>query len=60
MMKNYDFDTLIDRRAVPDCRKWNRYPADTLPMWVADMDFAVAEPIQIALRARLHHPVFGY
>jgi len=59
-MRNYDFDALIDRRAIPDCRKWNCYPADTLPMWVADMDFAVAEPIQIALRARLHHPVFGY
>jgi cystathionine beta-lyase len=29
-------------------------------MWVADMDFAVPEPIQAALRTRLAHPVFGY
>jgi cystathionine beta-lyase len=59
-MIDFDFDALIDRRTVPDCRKWNRYPADTLPMWVADMDFAVPEPIQMALRARLSHPVLGY
>jgi cystathionine beta-lyase len=29
-------------------------------MWVADMDFAVAEPIAKALQARALHPVFGY
>lgn len=60
MIMDFDFDAPIDRRAVPDCRKWNRYPPDTLPMWVADMDFAVPEPIQAALRARMSHPVFGY
>lgn len=26
--------------------KWRRYPADVLPMHVAEMDFAVAEPIR--------------
>jgi cystathionine beta-lyase len=56
----FDFDAPNDRRAVADCRKWNRYPADTLPMWVADMDFAVPESIQVALRTRLSHAVFGY
>ena len=59
-MTEFDFDAPIDRRAAADCRKWNRYPADTLPMWVADMDFAVPEAIQAALRTRLVHPVFGY
>jgi cystathionine beta-lyase len=59
-VSDFDFDTLMDRRAIPDCRKWNRYLVDTLPMWVADMDFAVPEPIQAALYARLLHPVFGY
>jgi len=54
-----DFDTVIDRRPVPTS-KWDRYPADVLPMWVADMDFAVAEPILDALTRRLAHPVFGY
>lgn len=58
-MTVHDFDTVLDRRQVPTS-KWDRYPADVLPMWVADMDFAVAEPIIAALRARLDHPVFGY
>lgn len=31
-----------------------------LPMWVADMDFRVAEPIVEAMRKRLDHPIFGY
>ena len=58
-MVAYDFDTVIDRRQVPTS-KWDRYPEDVLPMWVADMDFPVAEPIATALRERLDHPVFGY
>lgn len=29
-------------------------------MWVADMDFSIAEPIQQALTQRLAHPVYGY
>ncbi len=33
---------------------------DVLPMWVADMDFAVPEAISKALQTRAAHPVFGY
>ncbi len=55
----YDFDTQIDRRNTGS-NKWSRYPADVLPMWVADMDFAAAPPIVAALMQRLQHPVFGY
>ncbi|MCM5559753.1 MalY/PatB family protein [Pleomorphomonas sp. JP5] len=58
-MAAHDFDTVIDRRQVPTS-KWDRYPEGVLPMWVADMDFPVAEPILAALRDRLDHPVFGY
>ncbi|WP_372624594.1 MalY/PatB family protein [Falsiroseomonas sp.] len=54
-----DFDKPIERRA-SGCSKWTRFAADVLPMWVADMDFAVAEPILAAIRARLEHPVLGY
>jgi cysteine-S-conjugate beta-lyase len=54
------FDREIDRRSIADCKKWRLHPDDVLPMWVADMDFAVAEPIVDALRRRLDHPVFGY
>jgi cystathionine beta-lyase len=53
------FDSIVDRRG-SGCAKWSRFGADVLPMWVADMDFAVADPILHALRARLDHPVLGY
>jgi cystathionine beta-lyase len=33
---------------------------DLLPMWVADMDFAVSDEIREALTERIKHPVFGY
>jgi cystathionine beta-lyase len=59
-MDDPDFDAPLDRRAAPDCRKWNRYAADVLPLWVADMDFAAPAPILAALGRRLEHPAFGY
>ena len=39
----YDFDKIVDRHGT-DCYKWDmiakrKLPADTLPLWVADMDF---------------------
>ena len=33
---------------------------DVLPLWVADMDFAVCEEIGQAICKRAEHPVFGY
>lgn len=54
------FDTVFDRRATADCKKWHHYPDGVLPMWVADMDFAAAEPILDAIRRRLDQPVLGY
>jgi cystathionine beta-lyase len=53
------FDTPIDRTQ-SDSAKWTYYPAGTLPLWVADMDFASPQPIVDALRARADHAVFGY
>ena len=56
----FDFDEVIDRRAVPG-DKWGRYAGrDVVPMWVADMDFAAPPAIIEALHARLDHRVFGY
>jgi cystathionine beta-lyase len=52
-------DHVVERRA-SGCAKWTKFEPDVLPMWVADMDFAVAEPILEAMRARLDHPVLGY
>lgn len=34
--------------------------ADLLPLWVADMDFKVAEIIQEKLTERINHGIFGY
>ncbi len=55
----FDFDRLIDRRNTNSI-KWKRYPADVLPLWVADMDFAAPEPILSALREKVEHGVHGY
>jgi cystathionine beta-lyase len=55
----YDFDHVPDRRPT-DSIKWNQFEADVLPLWVADMDFPVAEPIQRALRERTEHGFYGY
>jgi cysteine-S-conjugate beta-lyase len=38
----------------PDSSKWQKYPEEVLPLWVADMDFAVAPAILEALRERLN------
>ena len=57
---NYDFDKLIERRGT-GCVKWDEMASpDIIPLWVADMDFAVAPAIQEAIRQRAQHPVFGY
>jgi cysteine-S-conjugate beta-lyase len=56
---SYDFDQVIDRRRT-ESSKWHKYPADVLPLWVADMDFRSPEPVIRALRERVEHGVFGY
>lgn len=54
------FSEKIVRRGT-DCYKWDEYGNDdTLPLWVADMDFRVAPAIQEALARRVEHGVFGY
>ena len=56
----YNFDEIIERRGT-NCVKWDESPSpDTIPLWVADMDFRVAPAIQEALQRRVEHGVFGY
>lgn len=62
-MNEFDFDREINRQTPPlnDAIKWGKYAGtDILPMWIADMDFAVATPIQEALQQRISHGVLGY
>ena len=40
--------------------KWDKFPNDVIPMWVADMDFASPEPIIKAIQDRVSDGVFGY
>lgn len=61
---NSQFDRVIERRESGSV-KWDHAPAifgekDILPMWIADMDFAVAEPISQAIVRRSRHPIYGY
>ncbi|GFH62686.1 MAG: aspartate aminotransferase [Candidatus Desulfovibrio kirbyi] len=58
-MKQHNFDEIIERRG-HDGEKWNTYPTDVLPMWVADSDFRCPQPILDALAARVSHGIFGY
>ena len=66
-MQKYNFDQNVRRRGT-GCVKWDEVPEgftaeemqDVVPLWVADMDFAVAPTIQEAVRRRAEHPVFGY
>ncbi len=58
------FDRVIDRIGSGSA-KWDGAPvifgeSDILPMWVADMDFPVAEPITEAIVKRSQHPIYGY
>jgi cystathionine beta-lyase len=59
-----DFDTAVPRNNTASL-KWDGRSGyfgsqDLLPMWVADMDFAVPEAVSRALVERAAHPVFGY
>ncbi|MDW2796083.1 aminotransferase class I/II-fold pyridoxal phosphate-dependent enzyme [Clostridium boliviensis] len=68
----YDFTTIMDRRGkdaiavdglgtlpgfTPDLPKEG---FDTIPMWVADMNFPTVPTICEAITERVQHPAFGY
>ena len=55
---NNNFDNIPNRRNTFSL-KWD-VSENELPMWVADMDFEVAEPIVNALNNRLNQKIFGY
>ena len=60
----YDFDRVIDRTGTMaekyDFIQREGYPADVTPLWVADMEFATAQPVLDALHRRVDHGIFGY
>ena len=66
----YDFETMLERHGMDaiavDAIGTENGPAgpregfDAIPMWVADMNFAVCPAIQEAIIRRVQHPAFGY
>ena len=40
--------------------KWNQYEPDVLPAFIAEMDFAVAAPIQAAIARIVRERDYGY
>lgn len=40
--------------------KWRAYPEDVLPLWVAEMDFPLADPIATALHEAIDRSDVGY
>jgi cystathionine beta-lyase len=67
----YNFDELINRRGTNSI-KWEagellrkfgitqRFDRDSIPLFVADMDFACPQPVIEALRRRVDQRIFGY
>jgi cystathionine beta-lyase len=64
-MKTENFDEIINRHG-SDSLKYDRIPAGLksndglLPLWVADMDFSVPDPVAQALREVADFGIFGY
>ena len=60
----YDFSQVIERNNTLsikyDFAKERKKPSDLLSLWVADMDFPVAQEIKDALIERCNHGIFGY
>ena len=54
----YNFDEIIDRRDTGSF-KWH-YTDETIPLWVADMDFKTAQPILAAIEQVAEHGILGY
>jgi cystathionine beta-lyase len=54
-----DFDEVIERRGSWSTR-WERYPGDVIPLWVADTDFRAPPAVLAAIARRLAHGVLGY
>lgn len=54
----YNFDEIIDRSNTGSI-KWH-YEDDTIPLWVADMDFKAAQTILDSINKVVEHGVLGY
>lgn len=54
-----EFPTLAELRA-RKTMKWTRFPADVLPLWVAESDFKTCPPVAAAIESAVAAETFGY
>ena len=55
----HDFDQITQRRGT-ECKKYDTYAEDILPLWIADTDFQCPQPVIDAMVARAQHGIYGY
>lgn len=55
----HDFDEMIERRGT-ECKKWDTYMDDVIPMWIADTDFKCPQPVIDAMVAKAQTGIYGY
>lgn len=55
----FNFDKPTNRKNSGSI-KWDKYPDDVLPLWVADMDFESPSEITEALQKIVDHKIYGY
>ncbi|HHJ11164.1 MAG TPA: putative C-S lyase [Bacteroidetes bacterium] len=62
--QDFDFDRLIDRRDTHSFKYDGLQKVlgtdEVIPMWIADMDFAVPPAVSKAIIKRAEHPIYGY
>lgn len=65
-MSSFDFDEIIDRKGTSSVKLdlvpelYPGAPKDSLPLWVADMDFACPPCALEAIKARVDRKILGY
>ncbi len=60
MTDDAPFALSLDQLRERTSEKWRRYPADVLPLWVAEMDVVLAEPVERALVTAARRGDLGY
>ncbi|MFL8969757.1 MalY/PatB family protein [Helcococcus kunzii] len=60
MYKNFENKKLINTRISTNSKKWSRYTNETIPFWIADMDFKSPEFLVKDIIERAKKNYFGY
>lgn len=58
-MPIHNFDEIIERRGT-ECKKWDTYADDVIPMWIADTDFKCPQPVVDEMVKKAQSGIYGY